>query len=477
MTSLAIRDSGLPLLLQVAALLVVAQLVGLAVSVAVVSVSIGRFEEPFPNSIAREVLAPQTTALGIANQVEPTQRSAVLDAAIRFDDRLGLESSFEPVSEANLERLGRGYLAVLRQELPEIAPERVALAENGTGWAWPPTIGDYKIGIELAPDQWLTFSPSTGTPTRSLPYIFMGLTALLISLPLIGLSIWTGSALIAPLRRLATAARRFSRDLEAEPARVSGPAEVRTVARTFNAMREQLKSLLDARTHTLAAIGHDLRTPLTRMRLRIESLDDSEAQAKLLDDVRSMEAMVNSALGYLRGQQRELSYQRFDLAALVQTICDETANDERGLSYLGPDRLTVIADADQIDRAIVNLVVNAVKYAGSAVVELEADQAKNTLRLTVSDSGPGMSDQEHQALFEPFRRGDPARGSEDAAGFGLGLSIARDIVERHQGSIRLRHNLPRGLRVEIELPLQPSGEDSVAKCEDHDLSLAGGAKP
>ncbi len=453
---------GMPIRLQIVALLIGMQFLAHAANVLVVSIGTDGFGSSLPTRMAGEAVGPLTTTFGIAEHSDPARTSEILMAAINSDQRLALEPDFQRLAEDRLNFAGRRFLRALADTLPDLPPERFGVAEAIIFDAWPWSMGNYKMGVEVADGVWLTFTPARDLFLRTFPLMALSLATMLLALPLAGLSIWAGGTLVAPLKRLAGAARRFSIDLNAEPATETGPAEVRTVARTFNAMRDRIKSLVDARAYTLAAISHDLRTPLTRLRLRVDGLSPETDREKLLQDIGTMETMIESALGYIRNQQAPLSHQPFDIAALVQSVCDDSVGADRHLEYDGPDRLTMIGDPGRVGRAVANVIGNAVKYATETEVLLREDPSVGAIRLVVADNGPGVAEEYREAMFEPFRRGDHARSAQAATGFGLGLSIARDIVERHSGMIYLADNSPKGLRVVMVLPKDAAGTGPMA---------------
>jgi signal transduction histidine kinase len=276
-------------------------------------------------------------------------------------------------------------------------------------------------------------------------FVFLGLTLAL-------LSVWATRALTAPLARLAGAAEAFGTRNDPVPLPQRGPEEVLAVSRALDRMRERVRRLIDDRTQMLAAISHDLRTPITRLRLRAEFIEDDHARTMTLRDLDQMNGLVEAALSFVRdGQGGAGTTALVDLASVVQTVCD-------GFSDIGADvqvarsrHVLVRGRPDELQRAITNLVDNAVKYGGTAVLSMEA--SPRGIAVAVRDSGPGIPEAERDAMLQPFVRGDRARNLNEASGFGLGLSIVLAIVEAHQGRLVL-DNIPEGgLCARIELPL------------------------
>jgi signal transduction histidine kinase len=229
-----------------------------------------------------------------------------------------------------------------------------------------------------------------------------------------------------------------------------GPYEVRAAARALNRMRERIRSLIDDRTQMLAAVSHDLRTPITRLRLRCEFIEDDATRTQILDELSHMGAMVESVLYFLRDGQRRDGATWIDLATSLQTICDHFADTGHDVHYDGPDHVVVRAYADELHRAIANLIDNAVRHGSKA--DIRVTVAPPAVTVAIEDDGPGIPDADKEAMFKPFVRGDAARGMNSQSGFGLGLSIARTVIEAHGGTLTLRDRTPRGLIAEITLP-------------------------
>ena len=280
----------------------------------------------------------------------------------------------------------------------------------------------------------------------------------IIAICVLGLSVYAARFITAPLSSFAQAASAVGRS-SSEESKVSerGPLEITRVARALNEMRERIRNLLDERTSMLTAISHDLRTPLTRMRLRVEKLSSSGINDAITDgmllDIARMEQMLGETLGYLRDDGRVETPISVDLPSVLQTICTELADLGETISYQGPAKLVYRCKPSAITRAVSNLVDNAMKFGTRISVSLSR-LADGGIQIDVADDGPGISYSHRTRVFEPFFKGDSSRRS-GGEGFGLGLSIARRIVENHEGRIELYDCVPRGLRVCIWLPPQP----------------------
>lgn len=304
------------------------------------------------------------------------------------------------------------------------------------------------IGVRLAGGDALGVPLLAGR--RAPPLTTLLLFSASLGITMVILSVWGARQVIRPLTRAAEAAERFGVTLGEEPLDEGGPAEVRQVNAALHRMRERLRGLVTDRTHMLSAIGHDLRTPLTRLRLRIETCSDEDLRGPALGEIRSIEALLNSALEYLRGAQAQRPREPVRMAALLQTICDEFADFGATISFEGPRHAAFCCDADLMGRAFTNLIDNAVRHGHTVAVRLvEVD--RGTLSIEIADDGDGLSDEQKRVVMEPFQRGEAARGSK-GGGFGLGLTIARNIIEEHGGTITLENGMPRGLLVRVRLP-------------------------
>jgi signal transduction histidine kinase len=292
---------------------------------------------------------------------------------------------------------------------------------------------------------WL--APHTEPPVFGGPVV---ITVLFVFVTLTLLGFWATRALRRPLSGFAAAAETFSLngDIAALPER--GPEEVRAVAKAFNRMRDRVRRLVDDRTHLLAAMGHDLRTPITRLTLRSEFIGDDELRGEMLRDLDQMRRMTDSVLSFLRDGQTRAGATCVDLATSLQTICDQFADMGCRIGYVGPDRLAIMASADELFRAVTNVVDNAARYGKETVVRLAA--TADAITVDVEDDGPGILDTRKLAMIEPFIRGDEARPMTRASGFGLGLSIARAVAEAHGGTLTLHDRVPHGLVARITLP-------------------------
>ncbi|MGY4819135.1 sensor histidine kinase [Pseudomonas chlororaphis subsp. piscium] len=315
---------------------------------------------------------------------------------------------------------------------------------------WPGPGGSYALLIQMNDGSWLMFSSvsrSWGLDEGPRNLIVIGLV--LLSTVLVALI--ATRRLARPLQQFALGARRFGVDFRAPPIEPVGPHEIRQAILAFNAMQAQLQHFIKDRTQMLAAISHDLRTPLTRMRLRGEFIEDPEQQRRLFHDVDEMQAMINSALEFFRDDARLEEATSFDLAELLQTLVDDYRDQSIDIAFSGPPRLVYFGRPLGLKRVMSNLLENAIKYGSEPAIEVVADAER--VKVCVLDRGPGIPIEWHEQVFEPFFRMESSR-NRNTGGVGLGLSAARAIVLEHGGELRLRNRGGGGLEVCVLLPVQ-----------------------
>jgi signal transduction histidine kinase len=278
------------------------------------------------------------------------------------------------------------------------------------------------------------------------------------------LTVVIGVALIAvrwvtrPLQQMAVAANAFAHDLDAAALDVTGPAEVRRAAEAFNFMQARLRQLVVERGRALAAVSHDLRTPLTRMRLRTELIADPALADKLNADIDTMRSMVDGVLAYLRGLEDAEPLQSINMEALLHSIVDDERSLGRRVEVLerahgGAAPAPYAGKLSILRRAIANLLDNAVAHGATVTVRLEDSPAE--LRIVIEDDGPGIPEADLARVTEPFVRLDPSRSLE-SGGVGLGLAIVRDAAAYHGGRLLLENREAGGLRASLVLPRSPA---------------------
>lgn len=303
------------------------------------------------------------------------------------------------------------------------------------------------LSIRLAAGDWLNVRTMFHRPALQLsPQALLPLVLMAVAVALVAW--WTTRRVVGPMRALAIGADRLGRGLDTDPLPITGPSEVRETTRAFNRMKERLTRFVNERTHMLAALSHDLRSPLTAMRLRIEMLEETEDSIRLKALAEEMQAMVEATLEFARGVAKAEPPSDIDLAALLADLVGDVGADRATLAPSPPVPVTIRPQA--LNRALRNLIDNAVRYGGAAQVALA--QEPGFAVITISDKGPGLPDDQLEAVFEPFVRFEGSR-SRDTGGVGLGLAIARTIIQAHGGTVSL-HNLAKGgLEAMIRLPI------------------------
>jgi signal transduction histidine kinase len=306
----------------------------------------------------------------------------------------------------------------------------------------------YFLSVRLTDGSWLVFSVPNRTWGLPEPQRWT------VWLTFMTLSIATVCALatrrlVRPIKEFAAAVRRFGVNPQTPAVLESGPRELRDVTRAFNTMQAQIQKFMAYRTMMLAAISHDLRTPLTRIRLRGELIDDEIQQAKLFKDVDEMQTMVDGALAFFRGDADEEVTTTFDLAGVLQTIANDYADQGIEVGYVGPAHADYCGRPFGLKRAFTNLVDNAVKYATPPEIQLSCREKAVT--VAVRDQGPGIPPDSLARVFAPFFRVDRSR-NRATGGVGLGLTAAQAIVSGHGGDITLCNQPAGGLEALVTLP-------------------------
>lgn len=293
-------------------------------------------------------------------------------------------------------------------------------------------------------------------PLRARP-LFNGpgaVTVLFLAVSLAVLGGWSARELVRPLQRLAGAVERFGSDTtEPEDLPEEGPVEVRRVASALNRMQHRINQLMENRVRMLAAIGHDLRTPITRLRLRADFVQEAALRDSFIADLDHMDALLQGGLTYLREGRSGETTVSLDLASLLTTVSDQIADLGHAMPLDGGDSpIPLEGRPTELLRLFSNLADNAVKYAGGG--EIRVHRANGMARVEVADKGPGIPDSQKEAMQEPFVIGDIARNKDRADGFGLGLAICRSIVQGHGGALALLDTPGGGLTVRVDLPLK-----------------------
>lgn len=305
-----------------------------------------------------------------------------------------------------------------------------------------------RFDVRLNDGQWVRI---TGTREPAVPGLSSDLIVqlLLAGAIVIAVVLFAVNQATRPLKQLANAADAFGRDLDAPPISEEGPTETVRAAGAFNRMQGRIKRLVEERSRALAAVSHDLRTPLTRLRLRCELVDDNTLREQMNADLEAMAMMLDNTLNYLRDLQDSEPLCRIDIDALLSSLAEDASIEGRSISVDGRAGSPYQGRLSALRRALQNLIDNAVKYGHTASLRVEDDT--ETLRITVDDSGPGIPPDKLANVLEPYYRLDSSR-NQHTGGVGLGLSIARDIALKHGGELQLVNRPGGGLSATLVLP-------------------------
>lgn len=307
------------------------------------------------------------------------------------------------------------------------------------------------VSQRLADGSWI----NVAAPLRPAPSYFSIRLGLSLTVMLLAVTLFTAlvvARITAPLHALADAAEALGVDVRAPRLPESGPVEVRRTARAFNLMQDRIRGFVEDRTRMLAAIAHDLGTPITRLRLRAEFVEDPETRDKMQRDLDDMERMVRSALAFMRDDAAVEPHLRVDLGSILARICDDLTDAGGNVACDDvPRGLLVDCRPQALRRALSNLIENACKYGTSARVTVRV--AESEIQIVIDDDGPGIPEPLLEEAFRPFRRLDESRNLE-TGGTGLGLAVARSILRAHGGDVTLQNRPGGGLRATVRLPVQ-----------------------
>jgi signal transduction histidine kinase len=411
-----------------------------------------------------QVLARTAALVRLLDETPPAQHPRILAASssqLRFDlaDASAVEAD-EPWHGRN--RLARQLAGLLdgnagHAVLVDVRDERLRnligfeAVDERTGrpryWRGRPGAVALVASVQLADGRWLNaetgFPPAPAWAVPSL--VTLGLSAVLVGLAVV-LAV---RRVTRPMAKLATAADALGRGEATPPLPEVGPADVRGTVRAFNRMQARLKRFVDDRMRMLAAVSHDLRTPITSLRLRAEFVEDEETRERMLETLSEMQRMVEATLAFAREEATSEETRVVDLAALIESTAVDLADLGADVQVSHAGRLPYACRPLGLRRALRNLIENAVRYGDCARVSLEPGRDEH--RIVIDDDGPGIPEEGFERVFEPFVRLEDSR-SRETGGIGLGLAIARSIVRGHGGDIRLANRAGGGLRVTAALP-------------------------
>lgn len=375
------------------------------------------------------------------------QIGAILDAV----SKTGMRAERVAVTELQ----GPSQRAIVDRDVSELIQENLPaglepVLRRQTSAGKPPNI----VVVRVDRDTALAFAPALSAPDAlindtQVDRILMGVV---VVLPVMLLSFYASRMITAPLTRFVDTAQSLKpEDGPGRPFEEGGPYEMAKLASSLNDMRSRVHDMLNDRTRMLRAISHDLRTPLTRLRLRAERSDQPSLRTAMMKDIMRIEEMIEETLAYLSMNVSAEEPIKADLPSLLQTVCADFADIGFSASYEGPDRFTYPCKPRALARAIANLVDNGTKFANKVVVQLVTEEA-DCMQIRVTDDGPGIAEELQKKVLEPFFKANVARTSADHGGFGLGLSIVHDIVRGHNGTMHLLNGAAGGLMVCLELP-------------------------
>ena len=307
---------------------------------------------------------------------------------------------------------------------------------------------DLRVSIPLADGSWLSFATAlpAGGPAFSAQFL---LSMAIMAMIILAVSVWAVRRVTAPLATLASAAGRLGHDVNAAPLAETGTNETRQAARAFNDMQTRLRGLIENRTRLLAAISHDLRTPLTLLRLRAETVENVQERDKMLSTIAEMDAMIGATLTFARDQSADEARRPTDLTTLLQSVVADMRDAGSAVRMQAAEPIVYECQPAALTRAVRNLLDNAVKYGKSATVEIRG--LLKAIEINIDDEGPGIPQRELTRVLEPFYRLEESR-SRETGGVGLGLAIAQSIVQAHGGTLQLTNRQTGGLRATIVLP-------------------------
>jgi signal transduction histidine kinase len=404
-------------------------------------------------AIARHSGVRIVDMVNILDRLPAGERPIIVEATQRPGFSLSLDT---PPIELNSAAAGSDdqaavVAAELRRYLGPKRELRVAVnAEDETGDR--PLARKFLIQVRLPDGAWASFTSRVNEPSgmRSSRHFWLSMLIRLIAVIL--LALLAVRLATRPLQTLADAAEELGRNIHRPPLAERGSVEVRRAAHAFNTMQSRLVQYIRERTRILAAVSHDLRTPITRLRLRAELLRDPETQAKFVADLEEMEAMVTATLNFTRDLDGTETLQSVDITALLESLQADALELGQDVQIAGAAAQPLKAYPQALKRAISNLLDNAVKYGKRAKIAIE--DSERELRLSVCDDGPGIPESEMEKVFEPYYRVEGSR-NRSSGGTGLGLTIARNGARALGGELLLRNRPEGGLHALLVLPRSP----------------------
>ena len=401
-------------------------------------------------AVSHDTMPRLIHALDLIDAAGPAGQSTVLDAVERTDPDLGIAPATAP--EGATATVGAEAAEIRNRVRPGI---EVSRAVDGS-----------ELRIRLRDGTWLVAATPKWWLPHPNPSTLLVATLFFIALSTTIFVLWAIRSITLPLGRFAEAVDAFALDGNAQSLAETGPTEIVTASRAFNRMQARIAGMMAQRTQMLASVSHDLRTPITRLRLRAEFVGDEQLRTLILRDLKQMDGLVHSALSFIRDRVVGRAPARLDLASLLRTICDEFADLGCRTVYCGPDHVVIDGHEDELRRAVSNLVENAVNMGAAATVGLAV--AGGGVEITVDDDGPGIPSAMVEDMLQPFRRGPEERTGGRPTGFGLGLPIVQAIVQTHGGTLTIGNRKPRGLCCRIALPTRENSDMDINASSEFD---------
>ncbi len=390
-----------------------------------------------PAFAERRILEVRTAPTPPGPPMEGRNSSALQEAMARS---LGVDQTRVRITGDRSPFADRRVLRIVRDQL----------ARRGAPSAELFLIAPFSVGV-LQPDgQWKIVKPAH-LLGLNIWQQRLALWFLLSALAMAPMAWIVARRLVRPFEIFSAAAERLGRDPQSEPISLSltGASEIKVAANAFNEMQQRLKRYVEDRTSMVGAIAHDLRTPLTRLKFRIEAAPE-DLRLKMANDINQMEQMISAALSFVRDASHAGDRTPLDLSTLVESLCDEMAETGATVTLAEQSRITLTGDTVALRRLFTNLLDNAVKFGGRATARIRRDQGFAVIEI--EDQGPGIPEEEREKVFEPFYRGEPSR-NRDTGGIGLGLAVVRSVAMAHGGNVELENRQSGGLKAIVRLPL------------------------
>ena len=309
-----------------------------------------------------------------------------------------------------------------------------------------------RISYQLSPDEWLNYNTSISHNFYyySLMLVFSELL-IIAAILFYSWAIWRFSI---PIKKLQVSAEKLGIDINRKPINISGPAIVQETANAVNQMQERIQSLIANKSKMLIAISHDLRTPLTRLRLRTQFINDKVQSEKITKDLEEMELMLNNILQFAKNDQASEKKVKFDISGLLTSICHDFTDTGHSVNFINEknERILIFGRSMSFRRVFTNLIENGIKYGESVTVRL-LENSNGFIEIIIKDKGPGIEESELDKVFEPYYRSASTR-KKSIPGSGLGLAIAQEVIKAHGGTITLENcKKNKGLKVTVSLPV------------------------